>query len=83
MPSGTGSTLRRIRHARGKSLAVVAGLTGISPSYLSRLESGDRALDRRSLIVALAGALDVAPGDHRGPGPPGEPDRAAGRRTAR
>ncbi|WP_007023907.1 helix-turn-helix domain-containing protein [Saccharomonospora iraqiensis] len=58
-----GQTLRRLRHARGKSLAVVAGLAGISPSYLSRLESGDRALDRRSLIVALADALDVAPSE--------------------
>jgi len=61
--SGIGQTLRQIRHARGKSLAVVAGLAGISPSYLSRLESGDRALDRRSLIVALANALEVAPSE--------------------
>ena len=58
-----GQTLRQIRKARGKSLAVVAGLAGISPSYLSRLESGDRALDRRSLFVALANALDVAPSE--------------------
>jgi transcriptional regulator with XRE-family HTH domain len=60
---GTGQTLRQIRHARGKSLTVVAGLAGISPSYLSRLESGERALDRRSLIVALANALEVAPSE--------------------
>ncbi|WP_084467538.1 helix-turn-helix domain-containing protein [Actinokineospora inagensis] len=59
--SDIGRRLRQIRNARGKSLAVVAGLAGISPSYLSRLESGHRALDRRSLIVALARALDVAP----------------------
>ncbi|WP_106179835.1 helix-turn-helix domain-containing protein [Prauserella shujinwangii] len=58
-----GRNLRAIRHARGKSLAVVAGLAGISASYLSRLESGERALDRRSLIVALANALDVAPSE--------------------
>ncbi len=61
-----GRTLRQIRHARGKSLAVVAGLAGISPSYLSRLESGERALDRRSLIVALANALEVAPSELTG-----------------
>lgn len=60
---GMGQNLRQIRHARGKSLAVVAGLAGISSSYLSRLESGDRALDRRSLIVALAEALEVAPSE--------------------
>ncbi|WP_232376305.1 helix-turn-helix domain-containing protein [Amycolatopsis aidingensis] len=66
MTSGIGRTLRQIRNARGKSLAVVAGLAGISPSYLSRLESGERALDRRSLIVALANALDVAPSEITG-----------------
>ncbi|MBB5153114.1 helix-turn-helix domain-containing protein [Saccharopolyspora phatthalungensis] len=61
-----GQTLRKIRKARGRSLAVVAGLAGISPSYLSRLESGDRSLDRRWLIVALAHALDVAPSEITG-----------------
>ncbi|WP_084628213.1 helix-turn-helix domain-containing protein [Amycolatopsis nigrescens] len=59
--TGIGRTLRQIRKARGKSLAVVAGLAGISPGYLSMLESGKRALDRRSLIVRLANALEVAP----------------------
>ena len=57
------SALRAIRKARGKSLEVVAGLAGISPSYLSRLETGDRALDRRSLILDLAATLEVAPAD--------------------
>ncbi|GLZ34100.1 transcriptional regulator [Lentzea sp. NBRC 105346] len=64
--SEIGRRLRQIRHARRKSLAVVAGLAGISPSYLSRLESGERALDRRSLIVALAAALEVAPSEITG-----------------
>ncbi|MEU5852506.1 helix-turn-helix domain-containing protein [Saccharopolyspora shandongensis] len=63
MAEALGQTLREIRKARGKSLTVIAGLAGISPSYLSRLESGDRALDRRSLIVALANALEVAPSE--------------------
>ncbi|SDF57191.1 Helix-turn-helix domain-containing protein [Lentzea fradiae] len=63
-----GRRLRQIRHARGKSLAVVAGLAGISTSYLSRLESGARALDRRSLIVNLANALEVAPSEISGAG---------------
>lgn len=61
MDEALGDTLRTIRKARGKSLVVIAGLAGISASYLSRLESGERALDRRSLIIALAEALDVAP----------------------
>lgn len=58
---GISHTLRQIRHARGKSLAVIAGLAGISPGYLSMLESGKRTLDRRSLIVRLAEALEVSP----------------------
>jgi len=58
-----GRRLRELRHARGKSLAVVAGLAGISEGHLSKLERGHRALDRRSLIIALAGALEVAPTD--------------------
>lgn len=40
---------------------MVAGLAGMSKSRLSQLERGERALDRRSEIVALAGALEVAP----------------------
>ncbi|MFL6143146.1 MAG: helix-turn-helix domain-containing protein [Labedaea sp.] len=59
--SEVGRGLRQLRHARDKSLTVIAGLAGISASYLSRLENGERALDRRSLIVALANALEVAP----------------------
>ena len=58
-----GQRLLLIRHAKGKSLAVVAELAGIAPSQLRRLESGERAADRRSLIVALAHALQIAPSD--------------------
>lgn len=69
-----GHRLRQIRHARRKSLQAIAGLAGISASYLSRLESGDRALDRRSLVVALANALEVAPSEITGAAvaPPGQ-----------
>lgn len=56
-----GRQLRMIRWSRGKSQQVVADLAGIPKSRLSRLESGERALDRRSLIVALAAALEVSP----------------------
>lgn len=58
-----GQRLREVRHTRGKSQRVIAGLAGISPSYLSQLESGQRALDRRSLTVALANALEIAPSE--------------------
>jgi transcriptional regulator with XRE-family HTH domain len=58
-----GRRVRQIRYARRKSLAVVAGLAGISEGHLSRIERGERALDRRSLIVGLANALEVAPSE--------------------
>ncbi len=61
-----GRRLRAVRLARRKSLRAVAGLAGISPSHLSRLENGERALDRRSLIVALANALQIAPSELTG-----------------
>jgi len=80
MSSGSeiGCKLRQIRQARGKSLAVIAGRAGISIGYLSRLEHGQRALDRRSLIVALANALEVAPTElsDLAAAPPGDSDHA-------
>jgi transcriptional regulator with XRE-family HTH domain len=56
-----GRRLRQIRQSRRKSLRVVAELAGISAGHLSRIENGQRALDRRSLIVALADALQISP----------------------
>lgn len=61
-----GQRLRKIRYWRGKSLRVVAELAGISESYLSRLERGERQVDRRSVLEALATALEVAPGELTG-----------------
>jgi transcriptional regulator with XRE-family HTH domain len=61
--SEIGRRLRRFRNVRGKSLKVIAELAGISESHLSRLERGERALDRRSLVAGLAAALEVAPTD--------------------
>ncbi|GDY28683.1 helix-turn-helix domain-containing protein [Gandjariella thermophila] len=58
-----GRRLREIRHWRRKSLKVVAELAGLSQGHLSRLETGQRRLDKRSTIVALAAALDVAPSE--------------------
>ncbi len=62
-PCTIGVRLRRIRKSRDKSLAVVAGLSGISESTLSRIENGLRALDSRSETVALANALQIAPSE--------------------
>jgi transcriptional regulator with XRE-family HTH domain len=58
-----GRRLRQIRQARRKSLRVVAGLAGISASHLSRIETGQRALDSFSQAVALADALQIAPSE--------------------
>ncbi|MFY9808967.1 MAG: helix-turn-helix transcriptional regulator, partial [Pseudonocardiaceae bacterium] len=58
-----GARVRQIRYARGKSLRVVAELAGLSKSHLSRIERGERALERRSEIVALADVLQIAPSE--------------------
>jgi transcriptional regulator with XRE-family HTH domain len=58
-----GRRVRQVRHSRGKSLRVVAGLAGMSRSQLSRIERGERFLDSRSQTVALANALGIAPSE--------------------
>ncbi|MDQ3987875.1 MAG: helix-turn-helix domain-containing protein [Actinomycetota bacterium] len=58
-----GRRVRQVRNARQKSQRVVAERAGISKSYLCRLEKGQRALNQRSLIVALADALKIAPSE--------------------
>lgn len=57
-----GARLRQIRRARGKSLRVIAGLTGMSSTHLWRIEQGERALDL-SEIATLADALQIAPSE--------------------
>ena len=52
-----GARARMIRRRRGLSLEVVAGLAGITASYLSMLERGQRGFNRRGLIEDLAEAL--------------------------
>ncbi len=78
-----GRRLREIRYWRGKSLRVVAELAGISEGHLSRLERGVRALDRRSLVFALADALEVSPSEITGqPYPPSSRAEAVGHSAA-
>ena len=55
-----GLRLRRIRHARRKSLQVIAGLAGMSHSTLHHVEYGRRELTL-SEIAALAHALKIDP----------------------
>jgi transcriptional regulator with XRE-family HTH domain len=58
-----GAQLRLIRNSQKKGLRVIAGLAGMSKSKLSQIERGERALDSRSDIVALANALQIAPSE--------------------
>jgi transcriptional regulator with XRE-family HTH domain len=68
-----GARLRTLRRWRGKTQTELAGLAGLSPSFLSMVETGQRPLDRRSHIAALASALKVSETDLVG-GPHLTPD---------
>ena len=72
-----GARLRTLRRWRGKSQVELAGLAGLSPSFLSMVETGQRPLDRRSHIAALANALKVSETDLVG-GPHLTPDPLQG-----
>ncbi len=74
--SAIGARARIIRRRRGLSLDVVAGLAGISESYLSVLERGQRGFNRRSLLEDLAAALGCSVVDLTGQ-PYLPPDRAS------
>jgi transcriptional regulator with XRE-family HTH domain len=56
-----GARIRDIRTWRDVSLRVTAELAGISPAYLSMIENGERAVQRRSTLEAIARALRVSP----------------------
>lgn len=61
-----GERARKIRHRRGLSLDVAAGLAGITKSYLGMLEHGQRGFNRRGLIEDLANALGCSVADLTG-----------------
>ena len=58
--STIGARLRELRRWRGMTLTEVAGLAGVTPSYLSMAERGLRPFDRRSVISGVAGALQAS-----------------------
>ncbi|MGH3833333.1 MAG: helix-turn-helix domain-containing protein [Pseudonocardiaceae bacterium] len=70
-----GARARMIRRRRGLSQEVVAGLAGITKTYLSMLELGQRGFNRRGLIENLAEALGASVADLTGQ-PYLAPDRA-------
>lgn len=72
--STVGTRLRVLRRWRDKTLTQLADEAGLSVSFLSMAERGQRALDRRSHIASLAAALkvsetDLVGGPHLGPDP--------------
>lgn len=62
----TGERVRVARRFRGMSQETLAGLAGLSQSFISLVEKGDRTLERRRDIVAIAEALHVSPTDLTG-----------------
>jgi transcriptional regulator with XRE-family HTH domain len=61
-----GARLRVLRRWRGMTQAQLAGLANLSPSFVSMVETGQRPLDRRSHIGAIASALKVSETDLAG-----------------
>lgn len=71
----------RIRYWRlrrgGMTQAVLAGLAGVSQSYISQVEAGRKTVERRSTLVGIANALQVTVTDLLGqPGDPTDPAKA-------
>ncbi len=58
-----GARLRILRRWRGMTQVELAGLADISPAFVSMVETGQRPLDRRSHIAAIASALRVSETD--------------------
>jgi transcriptional regulator with XRE-family HTH domain len=58
-PASLGGRIRFFRTWRKLSLAQLAGLAGLSESYLSRVERGERTLSRPA-ITAIANALRIS-----------------------
>lgn len=61
--AGDDHPLRKLRRRRGLTQVELAGLAGLSCSYISMIERGHRALNRRDHINAVAAALRVSPSE--------------------
>ena len=59
--SSFGETIRDLRVAQSLGLREAAGLVGISPAYLSRIERGKESPPRPEVIKALAKVLAADP----------------------
>ena len=72
-----GGNVRAARRARGMSLEALAGLTGRSKGWLSKVENGRARLERRQDIAAIAEALAVSADSLVGAPAPRDPARHA------
>jgi transcriptional regulator with XRE-family HTH domain len=61
--TSAGHPLRQARLRRGLTQVELAGLAGLSYSYISMIECGRRKLTRRDHVNALAAALRVPPAE--------------------
>ena len=52
--------LRNYREKAGISQSELARLAGIAPSYVSRVEAGERTPPRRNVVIAIAKALKLS-----------------------
>lgn len=66
-----GTNVRAARRSRGMSLETLAGLTGRSKGWLSKVENGHARLERRQDIAAIAEALSVSADNLLGEPAPG------------
>ncbi|MBP2479576.1 transcriptional regulator with XRE-family HTH domain [Crossiella equi] len=64
-----GRRIRWHRLRRGLSVRALAGLAGLSPGFVSMVETGERALDRWTHLADIAHALGI-PATDLLPGPP-------------
>jgi transcriptional regulator with XRE-family HTH domain len=72
---GTRITYWRRRRG-GITQVALAGLAGVSQSYISQVEAGHKSVERRATLVAIAAALQVTVADLLGePGDPTNPAR--------
>lgn len=58
-----GSRLRSYRERAGLSQNSLAKKVGLSPSYINRLERGEREAPTREVVEALAGTLGLSSSD--------------------
>jgi transcriptional regulator with XRE-family HTH domain len=65
-PTLIGVQIRQRRNYRQLSLETLAGLTGLSKSYLSMVENGSRTIGRRAHLVAIAAVLQCSTDELQG-----------------